>query len=189
MCTKKECNRSQASSLNSSNDQKPPCICPTLENNLTRFTHIQNAQPAGSTQSSNPLWQWPREAAQGRTQFFFKFPWMPSWHPEIIYGFCWPESKFSLFHYFQIVFELNTQWMVFHPRTPTAQFHTTERHILCLEFITVMFSCSGTGEEWHWSFPMIISLNTFWEFKTTASHVCFMPTLDDSFKARGSGSQ
>lgn len=33
-----------------------------------------------------------------------------------------------------------------------------------------------------------ISLNTFWKFKTTASHVFFMYTLDDSFKARGSGS-
>lgn len=93
---------------------KNPLAFVLLENNLTRFAHIQNAQPAGSTQSSKPLLAVAKRSCPRKNTTFFraKFPWMPSRHPEIIYGFCWPE-RLSLYfktpYFFPLIFP-NSFW-------------------------------------------------------------------------------
>lgn len=87
--------------------KKPPAFVP-VKDKFKRFTYIQNmtwtfdSQAAGSAQPSpaRPLWQWPTEAAQGRTHqlcsYSWCFPRIPSQHPEITRAFFQPE-RLSLY--------------------------------------------------------------------------------------------
>lgn len=193
--------------------KKPLAFVP-VKDNFKRFTYIQNmtqtfdSQPAASTDPSMPSLAVANRSCPRKNTFALSLLVMFSLNT-------FPASRnnsriFSareavpIFYnllsiFFPLIFPITfwTQYsaaMVFHTRTPTAKLHTTKRHVLCFEFITFNFIwCSpvlvwekaGTGHS-----PLsLISVNAFWKFKTTASHVFFMHRFDDSFKAPGLGSQ